>query len=106
MLLIKPGTRVSGLRPEILLAVVAAQAVLDEFGCDCVITAGVDGKHAPGSLHFVGAAVDLRTRDLSPEDLPKFAARMRECLGEDFDVVLEVDHLHIEFQPKRSLTNA
>jgi hypothetical protein len=57
-------------------------------------------------MHYAGAAVDIRTRDLAPEEQKKFEARVRECLGEDFDVVLEETHLHLEFQPKRSLTNA
>jgi hypothetical protein len=106
MLLIKPGARVTGLRPEMLLAVVAAHAALEEFKCDCVITAGVDGKHKPGSLHYAGSAVDLRTRDLSADNLQKFVARLRECLSNDFDVVLETDHVHVEFQPKQPLSNA
>jgi hypothetical protein len=106
MLLIKPGTRLSGIRPEVVLAIVAAHAVIDELGHDCVVTAAIDGKHTTGSLHYAGAAVDIRTRDLAPEDQKKFEARVRECLGEDFDVIHEADHLHLEFQPKRSLTNA
>ena len=57
-----------------------------------------------GSLHYSGAAIDVRTRDLQPADVQKIIARIKSCLGDDFDVLLEVDHIHIEFQPKDSLT--
>jgi hypothetical protein len=106
MLFIKPGVRITGLRPEILLAAFAAECVYREAGHGLTITACVDGKHTTGSLHYAGAAIDLRTRDLSQADVEKVRVQIKECLGADFDVLLEVDHLHIEFQPKQSLTNA
>ncbi len=37
------------------------------FGTDLVITSGKDGQHVAGSLHPLGLAVDLRTRDKTPE---------------------------------------
>ena len=105
MLFIKPGVRITGMRPAILLAAVAAERVYAEAGHDLTITACVDGKHTTGSLHYAGAAIDVRTRDLAPADVQKLIARIKECLGADFDVLLEVDHIHIEFQPKQALTN-
>lgn len=104
MLLLKPGVRITGMRPEILLAAVAAERVYEEAGHDFVITACVDGKHMAGSFHFAGAAIDVRTRDLPPADVPKVLARIKACVGDDFDVLLEADHIHIEFQPKAPLT--
>lgn len=103
MLLLKPGVRVAGLRPEILLALIAAERVFDEAHVDLVVTACVDGKHTAGSLHYVGQAVDVRTRDVTAADQSKLLARLRECLGPDYDVALEIDHLHVEFQPKTPL---
>lgn len=106
MLLLKPGVRVAGLRPEILLAVIAAERVCAEMGVDCVVTACVDGIHKAGSLHYRGLAVDLRSRDFLPGDVDKAIARIKQCLGTDYDVVLEKDHIHIEFQQKQPLTHA
>ena len=106
MLLLKPGVRVAGIRPEVLLAIVAAERVFEDAGADLVLTACVDGKHSVGSLHYAGQAVDIRTRDLPPESRQKLVARIRECMGEDYDVILESDHIHLEFQPKRPLGNA
>ncbi len=65
MLNIKPRVRIAGLRPETLLAMVAAMNVYAEAGHDLTITAGVDGKHMPASLHYAGQAFDLRTRSLT-----------------------------------------
>lgn len=106
MLFIKPGVRITGMRPEILLAVVAAERVYAQAGFDCTITACVDGRHTTGSLHYAGAAIDVRTRNVPADRLPKVAGQIRECLAGDFDVILESTHLHIEFQPKQALTNA
>ncbi len=103
MLYLKPGVRITGMRPEILLAAVTAMEVYREAGHDLTITACVDGKHTTGSLHYAGAAIDLRTRDLAPADVQKVLAQMKACLGGDFDVLLEVDHIHIEFQPKQEI---
>lgn len=104
MLMLKPGVRIAGLRPEILFAIVAAERAYAELGADCVLTACVDGKHSPGSLHYVGQAVDFRTSTITAEKRQSLTARLRSALGEDFDVILETDHLHIEYQPKRPLT--
>ncbi len=71
MLFIKPGVRLAGLRPEILIAVFAAERVYAEEGHDLTITAGVDGKRMPASLHYAGQAFDLRTRDLHEGDAQK-----------------------------------
>jgi hypothetical protein len=103
MLLLKPGARITGLRPEILFAAVAAERVYAQAGHDLMITACVDGKHMAGSLHYAGQAIDVRTRDIAPADVQKLIAQIKACLGDDFDVLLEVDHIHIEFQPKQSL---
>jgi hypothetical protein len=105
MLFIKSGVRIIGMRPEILLAAVTAERVYEAAGHDLTITACVDGKHMTGSLHYAGAAIDIRTRDIAPADVQKLIAQIKACLGDDFDVLLEVDHIHIEFQPKQALTN-
>lgn len=106
MLLLKPGVRVAGLRPEILFAVIAAERVCAEMGVDCVITACVDGVHKAGSLHYCGLAVDLRSRDFGPGDADEAIARIKQCLGADYDVVLENDHIHVEFDQEQPLTHA
>lgn len=103
-LTIKPGVRCMGVNPEIVLALTVALGVFDRHGVDCVVTSLTEGRHRNASLHYVGAAVDLRTRHL-PGGSRGAAAQavgdqLRAALGEDFDVVVERDHIHLEFQPK------
>jgi hypothetical protein len=106
MLFIKSSVRIAGMRPEILLAAVVAERVYEKAGYDCTITSCVDGQHMAGSLHYKGAAIDLRTKQVAHAiELKQIVDPIKECLGADFDVVVETDHLHIEFDPKQSVTN-
>ena len=69
-------------------------------GRKAVITSGRDGKHKTNSLHYAGKAIDIRTRDLKKSLVQKLARALRSKLGGKFDVVVETDHIHIEFDPK------
>ena len=98
---IKDGAEVNGLRVEMLVAWVTAEKVYSQLNVDCVLTEGTGGKHGVGSLHYVGLAIDLRTRNFLNTRIEKEVAdEIRERLGSQYDVVLEDDHIHIEYQPK------
>jgi hypothetical protein len=97
---LKPGVRLTGIRPEILVALMAAEHAYNRAGHELVVTSCVDSKHSRGSLHYSGAAVDLRTRDVPSDAMQGIVAEIRDSLGPDFDVTLEADHLHVEYQPK------
>jgi hypothetical protein len=104
MLSIKPGqtgARIAGLRVEALAAWMVAASVYAEHGEACRLTAGLDSKHMPASLHYVGLAIDI-----GPPPAEKKAAilaDLKAALADDFDVVEEGDHFHVEFQPKRGV---
>lgn len=100
LLSIKPGVRVRGISNEILLAIMVAQSVFENFKEDMTITSITDGDHKPGSLHHTGEAVDLRSRDIEGGVLLQLVAQMRLHLGGSYDVVLEKDHIHVEYDPK------
>lgn len=103
---IKHGASVRGLRPEALLAFFVATAVYAEYGRPCVLTEGSGGKHGRASLHYIGVAIDIRIRDpegawsLADWQLQEIVDKLRSRLGPEYDVVLENDHIHVEFQPK------
>lgn len=99
-LFIKEGVRIQGLRPETVLACQVIEGAFRDAGHPCTITAGIDGKHMNASLHYAGCAVDIRTRDLQPSELETLKDELSKRLASDFDVVLEGDHFHIEYQPK------
>ncbi len=108
MLVLKSHVRLSGLSPQIMLAVIAAHSFWESQGVDLVITSANDGGHSHTSLHYAGAAIDLRTKNLPEDDEGKrlLARKLSDSLGQDFDVIFEGagtsnEHIHIEYQPKR-----
>jgi hypothetical protein len=50
-----------------------------------------------GSLHYRGFAVDLR---LPTDNKEEIRAELAASLGAEYDVILEIDHIHIEYDPK------
>ena len=97
----KGAARVHGIRPELVLSAIIINQVYRDNASDPMITSGVDGKHSRGSLHYQGSALDFRTHDLLPSVQKKILDEIKQRLGDDFDVVLEKDHLHVEWQPKQ-----
>lgn len=84
------------------------------FSDTVVITSITDGTHSRKSLHYVGRAVDVRfmgrhrmggvlggSESHSMERTRDWAVRLRQQLGVAYDVLVEKDHLHIEWDPKR-----
>lgn len=98
---LKEGVRLNGLRPEMLLGIFIVQRAYSRLCTTCVITSITDGAHSDASLHYSGCAVDFRTRNVP--DTAQLLKMVRAAFGNspDFDVILEVDHLHVEYQPKR-----
>lgn len=97
---LKKNVKVQGITNEILLAIVVAQSIYRAHGEELVITSLLDGRHSRNSLHYSGAAVDLRTRDLAVPGA-MVGADLKDALGADYDVVVEATHIHVEYQPKR-----
>lgn len=99
---LKRGVNPFGIRPELLLALMVADQVWRNHGQELVVTSLNDSRHSRTSLHYAGAAADLRTHYFTDKIKALVAAELREALGQnpDYDVVLESDHIHIEFQPK------
>jgi len=100
MIRLKPGVRVMAVRPEFLLAVRAAEAAVEARGLAFVITSVTEGRHSKTSLHDAGAAFDFRSSGMTGDQVDDVAVELRSALGPDFDIVVEHDHFHVEFQPK------
>lgn len=100
MLLIKSGVKLTGLKPEILLGILVVREVFREHNINMVITSCMDGKHKVGSLHYKGYAVDIRTRNIPDAIVPVIINTCRINLGSEYDLVLEKDHIHLEFDSK------
>ena len=99
--MIKPGVK---LHPSTVWAV-AIPIIFEVFRDhdeSVVITSGTDGRHRADSLHYSGMAFDFRTRTVRLDDRMALTASLQGALGEEFDVILEYDHIHIEHDPRRT----
>jgi len=98
----KKGTdaMIKGMQTEILLAIIITDALLEKmFKRDLILTSVTD-YHKPPSLHSKGQAFDMRTWGMNGEDQTRFKKELENLLGDEYDVVIEEDHIHIEFDPK------
>ncbi|MBA1447075.1 MAG: hypothetical protein M3H12_04465 [Chromatiales bacterium] len=104
---IKDGVVLAGLDPRMRLVLVVADNLWRLLGHDLVVTAGTDGTHSAGSLHYFGLAVDLRTRYFS-DNGGLAASPLRQILravDKRFDVVVETNHIHVELDALESAHN-
>ena len=87
--------------------VIIFNKVYKSFEIDFVITSVLDGKHAQAhSLHYSGNAFDIRTRNIPTKGMiDQIVNEIRNRLTKDFDIVLESDHIHIEYQPTFTIPN-
>lgn len=96
------------LYPEVQNMIQAARETAPELtDCCVVITSANDGRHMDGSLHYKDRAFDIRIWNIKSKNSQlrhalarTWAARIAERLGEDYDVILESDHIHMEYDPK------
>lgn len=95
---LKEGVNLEGVQWQMFKAAVIAEAVFAKHGSELTITSANDSKHGPNTLHHKGLALDLRTWQVTGREGALIADLKRE-LGDDYDVVLESDHIHMEFDP-------
>ena len=104
-MLLKMGVSVRCLKREIRRALPIIERVYkDVAGHEAVITSTTEGTHSPGSLHYVGQAVDAALPGthgmVRKATATEVLSELRKELGPDYDVVLERDHIHVEYDPK------
>ena len=98
----KQGVSIFGLRDEMFFAIEQIDKILFSSGYEATVTSAVDGTHSTNSLHYDGRAIDIRIRDLPASYSAEAVTRdIQERLSDDYDVVLEDNHIHIEWQPKK-----
>jgi hypothetical protein len=97
----KMNVLLDGVSDEMMHAAAIIDNAMQRYlGAEAVITSGKDGVHSRTSLHYSGNALDFRTRDMKPTMRKLMRDIIAEKLGKDYDVVLESDHLHVEYQPE------
>lgn len=96
-MLIKAGVDISRLERNTRRSLTMVAIVLRDHEQELVITSTFEGNHTPGSLHYANRAYDIRV----PANIKRMLINdIKEVLLVDFDVVLEKDHIHIEYDPK------
>lgn len=104
-MIIKSSVTSTSVQPPIYYALGIAEMVYRYNGLKLVVTSLTDGQHMPDSLHYKGLAADIRTRDIPDVLLRSVHGSLSSVLSPmGFDVILEKDHIHLEFDPKEGKT--
>lgn len=95
---IKSGVSLLGLHPEMTVALMIAEPIIESHGQECVITSCVEGKHSKNnSKHYCGYGLDFRTRDMNDANSQICANKIDDALGAEFYVAFEKNHIHISY---------
>lgn len=94
------GASLVGLKPEMSFAFVIIVVVFLNENVNCKLSSGSEGKHSRGSLHYSGLAIDVSSRGVPKKKRSSITRKLSLALGDEFDVVFEGNHWHIEYQPK------
>lgn len=101
---IKEGVSLAHLTPQMALACVVVESVFRRGGYDATITSGSDGEHKGRPVlgdtvdpHYSGKALDFRRNDIENADIPDLVRSLQLCLGQEYVVILETTHVHIQW---------
>jgi len=97
-MLIKAGVSISRLNREPRRSLPKVEAVFDQYIEYFIITSTFEGNHGAGSLHYCNDAYDV---GLPNHNVTEIYLAIKEDLGASYDVILEGDHIHIEYDPKK-----
>lgn len=96
-MLLKLGVSIERLERNTRRSLNIVGDVYQKYYCEPVITCTDSGLHSLGSLHYAHRAYDLR---LPSKQVAPIVQDLKTDLGIRFDVILEKDHIHIEYDPK------
>jgi len=94
------SVKFDGVTANCLYGMYVVHCLFDQLHYEMVITSCCDGIHKAGSKHYSGNAFDLRFWQIAESQRTNVCAKLRLVLKGDYDVVLEKDHIHVEYDPK------
>ncbi|KKL24939.1 hypothetical protein LCGC14_2410310 [marine sediment metagenome] len=94
---VKFGVDISRLNREIRRSLPPVRRICNKHGVLSVISSTYEGNHGVGSLHYSNDAYDITSTKIRYSDV---FAEIKVKLGKKYDVVFEIDHIHIEYDPK------
>ena len=98
-MLIKAGVDISRLKGPARRALQIVSDELERREFELVVTSTFEGNHKARSLHYAHLAFDFRQPKGERGGL---LTALIKGLGVDYDVIPEMDHMHIEYDPKGS----
>jgi len=98
----RAGVTLTGLAPEGLRIVGAIDRAARTFDVDLVITSAVRPEDAD-SMHSVGKAIDVRTSNLTVEQIAQLFYWFKTELGNEFIVLFETPSLPAVPEPLRNV---
>lgn len=99
----KQGVKFYGVKTETLAGIMIASFVYYRNGHALTVLKLVTenpGVERLRTAHDQGLAFDIRTQMIAKAKQPAMVMSLKDALGDDYDVVLEKDHIHIEFDTK------
>ena len=103
----KEGVRINGphLYPEMTQITEMARITAPTLDDGTIwITSANDSRHGDYSLHYKDRAFDIRIYNITGQvhyEAELWVERLALALGDEYDVVKEKDHIHVEFDPER-----
>jgi hypothetical protein len=95
---LKKGVSHSPLQPTMYLAINILNRWFEINDKDFVITSTYDGIHKKGSLHYIGLAIDFRSRDLTELQIDELITYFKQkVLDIRYQFVIEKTHIHLEY---------
>ena len=96
---VKAGVDLTNMSPKAIQVVALAAPLWTALGEEIVVTSGREGNHMKGSKHYLGEAIDFRTRYFPDSVKRALAVCLQHRLGDAYDVVVESTHIHVEYDP-------
>lgn len=97
-MLLRPGVDISRLHRPIRRSLNKVDAIFRRYAQEFIITHTYDGLHSSSSLHYSNDAYDSALPTIRRREI--FVDIQRE-LGDNYDVIMDKDHYHIEHDPKK-----
>lgn len=98
----KHNVRFGGIKPEMVVAIMMMGPVFLRHGTVLKLTSIVDGVHGVYSYHPSGYAGDFGLPAKSKGLNEIIVSDLKVVLGPEYDVILEPDHIHVEFDVRRA----
>lgn len=99
---LKKGVTLKGMSAVLFPAMLIIDQYFQSINKAFVITSITDSVHKVGSKHYKGEAFDFRISNLTTKEVLTMQDCLISLLYGNYDVILEKDHFHIEFEEHKS----